>query len=113
MTRAMTRRELMAALDDIGWAEQATFEASERPDVPEDLDSGAEERLRELARSVTPVMLDQLERQPGYLVWALRLSPLVAGDASRARAERHAADRNAHVRYWAARLLEAGGGGGR
>lgn len=98
---------LTAALDDLAWQEQVEAEYAERhPDQPDE--TAVENGLRELAGSVTPELLDALERVPGYAAWVLRLSPRVPGDDPRARATRHREDPSARVRYWAARLLDRG-----
>ncbi len=99
MSAAISLGELITALDDLGWDEQVAFEASERSDMPDDIDVGAEERLRALARQVTPALLNELERRPGYVVWALRLSPLVSGDTPAVRATRHAGDPDPRIRF--------------
>jgi hypothetical protein len=98
---------LTAALDELAWQEQVEAEYAERH-LDQVGETAAEDGLRELAGSVTPELLDALERVPGYAAWVLRLSPLVPGDDPRARATRHREDPSARVRFWAARLLDRG-----
>lgn len=104
---SITIAELISRLDAIGWEEQMDFEAGEKGLAPP---GQHDTRLDALAVALTSAGLDALEREPGYLVWALRLAPKVrGGDASR-RAERHAAHPDRNVRYWAERIrCEIGG----
>lgn len=57
--------------------------------------------LRALASELDAATLDELEREEGYLVWTLRLAPLVEHDRARARAQRYLDNPNWHVRHWA------------
>lgn len=98
--------ELRKRLDEIGWQEQIEFELAERPATSGWVDlEQVESQLRALAASVDVVLLDALEQEPGYLVWALRLAPLVEDDEAERRARRHIDDPNFRVRYWAKKLL--------
>ena len=94
----------MRAIDRLAWREQVEFEFAER-DPEGSIEMDVEAGLRAIAASITPDALDALEREPGYVSWVLRLSPLVAGDASHLRGDRHSADASAEVRFWALRLL--------
>ena len=100
----MTIESLKTRLNAIAWEEQMDFEASEREGGAEVSAATQAARLQELAGALTPVQLDELERAPGYAVWALRLAPFVAGDDTRTRAMRWIAHADHDVRHWAARL---------
>jgi|SRR2546423_1354213 len=102
----MTVEELKEKLNDLSWEEQMEFEMSERgAQDSTDAMQEIERKMRELARQVTPPLLDQLEQDGGYVVWSLRLSPHVPGDSPARRGRRflHHADRS--VRYWAAEII--------
>ena len=100
----MTLRALTERLDALAWCEQMDFEATERGASSEQ--AAIEAELRALARSLPVALIDELERDGGYPAWVLRLSPHVAGDDPRARAQRLANDRSAEVRYLASELLK-------
>jgi hypothetical protein len=75
---------------------------SERSPQNTDLNSAELERcIRDLAAGLTPDLLDELEREPGYATWSLRLSPHVPHDDTARRAQRFAQDPDPDVRYWA------------
>jgi hypothetical protein len=98
--------ELKAALDQVAWREQVEDEVAERDPASWD-DTEIVAALRRLAEEVGPALLDELERSPGYMVWALRLSPWVPGAHSRARALRHLDSADGEIRYWALWLLDS------
>jgi len=102
----MTVAELKERLNDLSWEEQMEFEMSERgaqgsTDATREIERG----VRELARQLTPSLLDQLEQDGGYVVWSLRLSQHVPGDSPSRRAQRFLHHADAGVRYWAAEII--------
>lgn len=102
----MTLDELKERLNDLSWEEQMEFEMSERgPHGSTDATRGIERGVQELARQVTPSLLDQLEQDGGYDVWSLRLSPHVPGDSPARRARRFLHHADASVRYWATEII--------
>jgi hypothetical protein len=101
----MTLEELKERLNALSWEEQMEFEMSERSaqgstDATQEIERG----VQELARQVTPSLLDQLEQNDGYVVWSLRLSPHVPGDSPARRAQRFLHHADASVRYWATEM---------
>jgi len=100
----MTFEELKERLNQLSWEEQMEFELSERG-APDSIDSTVERGIQELARQVTPSLLDQLELDGGYAVWSLRLSPHVPGDSPARRARRFLHHADSNVRYWATELI--------
>ncbi len=102
----MTIGELTKRLDEIAWHEQVEGELSERPDS-RPRTSEIESELRALASHCDTSILDALENEAGYLVWALRLAPLVEHARARERAQRYVDSPNWHVRYWARAAVEA------
>ena len=99
---------LREKLDELAWDEQMAFEMSERhPDDSWEEDQRAlETKIRRLASNLRLADLDALENEPGYQIWALRLSPYVSGDDSIARARRLKNSDEARVRQWASRFME-------
>lgn len=102
----MDLEQLKAALDQVAWREQVEDEMAEKYPGSWD-DSGVLAELRSLAAGLRPGRLDELERSPGYAVWALRLSPFVTGDDRRGRALRLLDSGDDETRYWALRLLDS------
>ena len=104
----MTIDELIERLDDLSWEEQMNFEMTERDaEYARQIAPEIERAIQELAGVITPVLLDQLEREEGYVVWALRLSPHVPGDNPSQRGQRYLNDPNGNVRYWAEQIASA------
>lgn len=105
----MSLQELKDALDSVAWDEQMDFEQGERD--PEHSRHGleVEEALRSLGRRVTPPLLDALEREVGYVLWALRLSPYVRGAQASTRASRWLNAADPALRYWADRVFHGWG----
>ena len=98
---------LTKQLDELSWEEQMAFEMSERHPYPPDEEyQRIEEKIHRLGRRLTPPLLDTLEKEAGYLVWVLRLSPHVPGDDPVRRAERWRHHEDAQVRYWAEQILK-------
>jgi hypothetical protein len=98
---------LREKLDEFAWDEQMAFEMSERhPESWEEDQRALEKKIRLLADSLRPADLDALENEPGYQIWALRLSPYIPGDDPVVRARRLSKSSEAKVRQWAYRLLE-------
>lgn len=93
--------ELKRRLDAIAWHEQVEQEMGERALASPADPALIEAELLALAGSVDSALLDVLEREEGYGVWALRLSALVEPSSVRQRALRHVDDANWHVRHWA------------
>jgi len=100
----MQLAELRRRLDRIAWHEQVEHEIADRPTVaaPPDLAAIGGE-LQALAAAVDGTLLDALEREEGYLVWALRLAPFVEPVQARRRAEPYLDSEDRRVRYWAGR----------
>jgi hypothetical protein len=98
-------RDLTAALDELSWREQVEFELGERYPGHQG-DAEILERLQRLGKTLTPALLDELERKPGYIAWVLRLSPSVPGDDPVRRARRYQSDGDPDIRYWAGELLK-------
>jgi hypothetical protein len=97
--------ELKQQLNAIAWQEQVEAELGERPSIESPADpSVVEVQLRTLAAFVDEAMLDELEREAGYLVWCLRLAPFVDRAAAKQRAQRHVHSTNWHLRHWARRI---------
>jgi hypothetical protein len=69
-------RDLMKRLDELSWAEQVEFEATERGMRSEQ--ASIDRDVRRLAAQVTPELLAALARQPGYEKWVRRLRSLIA-----------------------------------
>jgi hypothetical protein len=72
----MTLRSLMKRLDELSWAEQVEFEASERGMRSEQ--ASIDRDVRRLSAQVTPQLLAALAREPGYEKWVRRLRALIA-----------------------------------
>lgn len=104
----MTLQELKQSLNELAWHEQMDFEMSERRN-----DSGADEmedtesKIRDLGKKLTTTLLDKLEQDQGYVVWALRLSPHVPGDTPVVRAQRLRNHPETNVRYWAGKIAQS------
>src|SRR5262245_23325511 len=89
-------------LNAIGWQEQVDAEIAERPSIAAPVDrSFVDARLRELAHSVDQELLDQLEREPGYEIWTLRLAAFFDETTAKQRAPRHLERPNWRLRHWA------------
>jgi hypothetical protein len=100
--------ELKRRLDGIAWRDQVEHELSERATTsPPDVGL-IEAELRSLAGSVDEALLDALEEEPGYLVWALRLSPFVDAAQAKRRAARHLGSTDWRIRYWASVISHSG-----
>jgi hypothetical protein len=98
----MTLAELQQRLHQIGWHEQLEHQLPERsPSISPPNATAIEAELRALAEAVDLPLLDLLEAQEGYLVWALRLSPFVDPAGAGRRAQRYVEDANWRVRHWA------------
>jgi hypothetical protein len=99
--------QLKQSLDRIGWQAQVEAQISERPGFgsPPDL-SIVEAQLRTLAPCVDEALLDALEREPGYLVWSLRLAHVTEPARAAQRARRHLDSANWTVRQWACRIAD-------
>jgi hypothetical protein len=98
----MTVEQLKATLDEFSWDEQMEFEMSERDEQSASaMMAEIESRLAALGKELTPGLLDALEQDSGYLVWALRLSPHVPGDIPSGRGRRYLGHPDRNVRYWA------------
>ena len=98
--------ELVGHLDQMSWEEHVDFEIDDE-EGGSPSDTGAEEeRIQVLARQLSPALLDELEGRPGYVAWTLRLAPHVRGDPAVERARRHLKASDAHVRYFAQRIVE-------
>jgi hypothetical protein len=66
-----------------------------------------ERELAALATQVDRALLDALEAEDGYLVWALRLGAHVDPTAARERARTCCDSGSARLRYWARRIVGA------
>jgi hypothetical protein len=100
----MLLSEFKTRLDEIAWHEQIEHELSERVAAsPPDLDR-IEAELRALAASVDSALLDTLEQEAGYLIWALRLAPFVEPARAQQRARPYIDSPNWRVRTWARRV---------
>jgi hypothetical protein len=99
-------RELKDRLDRIAWHEQVDGELRERRSADSSPPSpGATDgELRALAEEADARLLDALEREPGYLVWALRLAAFVEPDLAPQRARRYIGDPDWTVRHWASAI---------
>jgi len=102
--------ELTRRLDEIAWHEQVEHALAERtaPAVAPD-HMLVERELGALAMQVDRALLDALEAEDGYLVWALRLGAHVDPTAARERARACCDSDNARLRYWARRIAGANG----
>jgi hypothetical protein len=102
----MTLEKTIEALNRLAWQEHVAFEVSEdSPGEPSELEDNITGGLHRIGQTVTPDILDALQREPGYTVWALRLSPHVAGDQSRTRASGFIQHPDSSVRFWAAEII--------
>jgi hypothetical protein len=102
----MMYEQLLEALDALGWEE--FYEMRSHDDHPERYPAAAPSsprRLEAIAAAMDPGLLIRLADTPGYLVWALRLCPHVAGASCEALAREHSDSDDHAVRYWARRLL--------
>jgi hypothetical protein len=98
----MVVSELKKRLDEIAWQEQVEHELSDRGSSSSPPDLGRiGELLRTLAEAVDVTLLDAIEKEEGYLVWALRLAPFVDPAHAKQRARPYLRSENFHVRYWA------------
>jgi hypothetical protein len=107
----MTIRELTRRLDEIAWHEQVETELHERAQKarPRSTTTTAttttndrvEAELRRLGSEIDAPLLDALEGEAGYLIWALRLAPCVEHGRARERAERYVDSPSWNVREWA------------
>jgi hypothetical protein len=97
--------DLRQRLDRIAWHEQVERELADRPAVavPPDL-AAIDAELQALAVGLDSTLLDALEREDGYLVWALRLAPFVESVDAPRRAGPHIDSQEWRVRYWARRV---------
>lgn len=94
--------DLKQRLNAIAWQEQIEAELSERPSIGSPADpSLVEGQLRALAASVDEALLDELEREAGYLIWCLRVAFFVDPAAAKQRAQRHVNSTNWRLRHWA------------
>ena len=94
--------EIKQRLDEIAWHEQVEHEMSERPALASSpaltlIDA----ELRALAASADEALLDALEKEEGYLIWALRLAPFVEPAKAMQRARPYLDSTNWNVRHWA------------
>ena len=104
----MTLQELKQRLNELAWQEQMDFEMSERRnDSDADEMEDTELKIKNLAGKLTTTLLDELEQDEGYVVWALRLSPYVPGDTPVMRAQRFRDHPETNIRYWAAKLAQS------
>jgi hypothetical protein len=105
--RNMDLSELKKALKDLGWQEQMNFEIGERyPQESEAMEKRTNLAIQELAKKITPELLNALEEDNSYLVWVLRLSPFVPGDLPAVRAQRYLNHPKYEVSAWAESILE-------
>ena len=97
--------ELKKRLDVIAWHEQVEQEMSERPAVASPANPGlTDAELLALAKSVDGALLDSLEKEEGYLVWTLRLAPLVEPTRAKQRAQPYVDSTNWRLRHWARQI---------
>ena len=88
-------------LNEISWIEHVNFELSEKyPESVEDEAERFQQMLIELGSQIKPNLLDTLETDEEGIVWALRLSPYVSDDDSKARAKKHLNHESKQVTYW-------------
>lgn len=107
MGNPMTVNDLKKALDALTWHEQMEFEMSERcPEFSVDLVETINEKIRQLAQGLTPMLLDTLQQDEAYVTWVIRLSPYVPGDLTKKRAQGLLHHPDSQVRYWAAWAIE-------
>ncbi|MBA8889968.1 hypothetical protein FHW12_004215 [Dokdonella fugitiva] len=100
--------ELTRRLDAIAWHEQVEHTLAERTAPAAVPDHAMVEReLGTLAGEVDRALLDALEAEDGYLIWALRLAAHIDPAAARERARAYCDSSNARVRYWARRIARA------
>ncbi len=103
----MTVDELKERLNDLAWNEQMDFEMSERfSETSADGMEETERKIHRLAKKLTATLVDQLEQDEGYVVWALRLSTYVPGDVPAERAQRFRHHPDSTVRYWANKITQ-------
>ena len=103
----MSVSELKEILDRLAWQEQVDFEMSERDcDQISERTHALESQISEIARGLSPSLLNELQQDDGYVAWALRLSPYVPGDRQRDRARLYFQHPAATVRFWANRIIE-------
>jgi hypothetical protein len=103
----MTVNELKQVLDSIAWEEQIDFELSEREcGQVSERTNALESKISQIARSLSPALLNELQQDEGYVAWTLRLSPKVPGDRQFERARPYLQHPDATVRYWAVRIIE-------
>ena len=101
----LTLAELEARLDRIAWHEQVERELRERAPPPRPAGPEIERELRACAASVDSALLDTLENEDGYLVWALRLALFVEPARAKRRARRHLDSADWEVRCWARTII--------
>jgi len=96
----MFLEELKSSLDRVGWGEHVEAELSERiPDSTGNLKLTTE--LRALAARVDEDLLSELEQEDGYLIWTLRLAPLVDAHFAARLAQKYISHDDWSIRYWA------------
>jgi hypothetical protein len=99
---SMNIKELIERLDDLSWQEQMNFEMSERnSEYAHQTALDIEGAIRKIASETTSILLDQLEQEEEYVVWALRLSPHVSGDKPSERGKPYLKHSDSNVRFWA------------
>jgi len=92
-------------IDEIAWHEQVDRELSEsKAPAYEFSPTRIETELRGLGSGLDAALLDALENEEGYLVWALRLSPFVHLAHPKERARAHLNSPDWEVRYWARKI---------
>jgi hypothetical protein len=105
----MNLQELIERIDDLSWQEQMEFEMSERDSqYAQWTATEIEHIIQEVASETSPGLLDQLELEEAYIVWALRLSLHVRDDNPLRRGHRYMEHPNSNVRYWANRIISHG-----
>ena len=103
----MTVNELKQVLNNMAWEEQIEFEMSERDCTQfSERPAALERKVRQVARNLNSTLLDELQQDEPYVVWALRLSPHVPGDHALERARPFLQHPDGDIRYWAVRIVE-------
>ena len=102
----MTLNELKKKLDDLSWGEQMEFEVSERDEeFAADMRDEIQKDIQQLAKQLTPLILDNLEKDKPYIFWVLRLSLCMDEDDSFGRGQRFYHHPDSRVRFWATKTL--------
>ena len=97
--------ELKQRLNAIGWQEQVDAELAERPSMASRVDpETVVAALLALAASVDDALLDELESEPGYEIWCLRLAASRDTATAQLRAQRYVDSTNWRLRHWARRI---------